>query len=129
MLGQIDLLGESKLSLSQGTVEVDILNLVAKIDFAVQNGDQAILDDQQYGSALLDILQQGPVGLDGKSAATAITSVDIQQSMQHACFVALTVEAGWGSDRRYRCVECQTPVPNSTSKDYLRGQTSESHRL
>lgn len=81
LLRQVDLLGERELSLLQRTVEIDILDLVAEIDFAVQYGDQAILDDQEYGSALLDILQQGPVGLDGKSPATTIMSVSKIRNM------------------------------------------------
>lgn len=67
---QVDLLLHRNLALLQRTVKIDVLNLLAEVDLLPEEGDQAILDLQEHGSTVRDLLLQGTFGFDGEGLAT-----------------------------------------------------------
>lgn len=51
-------------------MKVDVLNLLAEVDLLPDEGDQAVFDLQEHGSAFRDFLLQGTLGFDGESLTT-----------------------------------------------------------
>lgn len=51
-------------------MKVNIPNLLAEVDLLPDEGDQAVLDLQEHGSAFRDFLLQGTLSFDGESLTT-----------------------------------------------------------
>ena len=56
LLRQLDLLGDSSLTLFYGAVEVDVLDLIAEIRLLLDERDEAVSNLELHCSALVDIL-------------------------------------------------------------------------
>jgi len=69
LLGQFDVLGDRNLSLLDGALEINILDLLAEVDNLVEKLDEAVFDHQLHVGALLDCLLNGSRRLDGQVRA------------------------------------------------------------
>lgn len=55
VLGQVDLLHDDGLALLYGALHLDFLDLVAEVDFHVDESDEAVLDLQYDVGAVFDV--------------------------------------------------------------------------
>lgn len=74
LLGQLNGLGDSKRAILDGTLHVDILDLLAQIGLGADKTDQAVLDLQRDVCALFDGLAQGAGCLDNEVLSTSIVT-------------------------------------------------------
>lgn len=68
--GKLNGLGDAQDAFFNGTLEVDILNLLAEVRLRADKADEAVLDLQQHVGALLDGLLDGARSLDDELLAT-----------------------------------------------------------
>jgi hypothetical protein len=73
LLGELDVLGQRGLALLDRALEVDVLDLVAKVGGLLDDGDQAVLDLQVHLGAFFDICREVTAGGDAEGD-TAVVS-------------------------------------------------------
>jgi hypothetical protein len=67
---KIHALDQGQLALLDGTLEVDVADLLAQVGLGADKANQAVLDRQQHVCALLDSLIHDAAGLDDEFLAT-----------------------------------------------------------
>lgn len=82
LLGKLDILGQAHWALLERALQVDILDVLAKIRLLVDDADQAILDLQVDLCALLDVFVKDTRCLDRESGATVMSNHSMSVNAQ-----------------------------------------------
>lgn len=74
LLGKFNILGQAHWALLERALQVDILDVLAKVRLLIDDTDQAVLDLQVDLCALLDVFVEDTRCLDRESGATVMSN-------------------------------------------------------
>lgn len=73
LIGKLDVLGQGHGTLLQRALKINILDIVAKVGFLVDDADQTVLDLKVNLGAFLDVFAESTASLDGEGRAAVDT--------------------------------------------------------